>query len=102
MNDEGESLQAGHRGQAPRKPRGTRACVCYRRARKAGPLGTVESHKGVVEQAVWGSRGESAYCPVSESKISGADSSCGSLANRFFFGGGEASILIFPKRLNYT
>lgn len=44
-------------------------------------LGTMESHKGLVDQQVLGSQGESVCCPVTERKLRrGAESSRGGAA----------------------
>lgn len=45
-------------------------------------LGTVESHKGLVDQQVLGSQGESVCCPVTESNVRGAESSGGGCKQR--------------------
>lgn len=75
MKDEGEGLQAVRSGQAPRKPQGRVTMrpepVAFWRARKVWALGTVEIHKGLVDQEVLGSQGESVRCLMTESKVRG-------------------------------
>lgn len=39
-------------------------------------LGTVESHKGLVDQEVLGSQGESVCCLMTESKVRGGVGGC--------------------------